>query len=430
MSQTQIGLVVGSLDVANLCFSFVVASAVSPKNIKFFYSTGMLWSSVTVGAFGILGDSPDGLIYFVSCLVCRLFNGIGAAMLYSTAMPIAVQMYPEKTGIITTVIQTSLGLGLCLGPPVGSLLVPLGGYKSPFLTVSCIELIVFLLGCAVVPARGAKTKAKVRSSEYVRYLCRFSTLSIVVPTAAIFCVAGIRDTAYSLYFENTLGLDSETVGFIFISNSVAYLITGPIVGVLVELGMGPYVDLFSHIFVPLISFGFFIPMIFPALECVPWGLLILFGNGFSLATIMNPTYLILEKVAIKQGLTNMQQIKTIIASTFNLVASSGRMFGSFVIGGYLNDKVGFYYMCLSYGIILSIGASWHILFLLKNRFIRRMYYDANVPTKNMEDRGKIRLDTTTEGEKEEENEDDDLMMKATLSNMFMNSMSRSQVLNR
>ena len=432
LTQTQIGFVVGCLDIANICFSFVVASTVNSKNIKFFYSTGMLWSSVTVAAFGILGDAPDGTVYFVSCLICRIFNGIGAAMLYSTAMPVAIQMYPEEAGIITTIIQTSLGLGLCLGPPVGSLLLPLGGYKTPFLTVAVIELIVFLLGCVFVPSRGAKAKAKIRGTDYVRFLSRFSSLSVIIPAATIFCVAGIRDTAYSLYFENNLGLSSETVGYIFIANSASFFITGPIVGVLVEMGLGPYVGLISLTVAPLASFGFFLPKLVPALEQIVWGLLILFANGFTLATLMNPMYLVLEKVAIKQGYTNMQQIKTIVASSYNLIASGGRTFGSFVIGGYLNDQIGFYNMSITYAVLLTATWLWFLLFMIKNRFIRRMYYDKNFGASDLEDKGKIRLDTTTEGEKSDDSidADDDKMVTHSIAAMFLSSMSRSDYIGK
>ena len=397
----------------------------------------MLWSSVTVGAFGILGDAPDGLIYFVSCLVCRIVNGIGASMLYSTAMPIAVQMYPDKAGLVTTMVQTCLGLGLCLGPPVGSVLLSFGGYKGPFLTVASIEFVVFLMGVFAIPAKGAKAKAKPRNSEYFRFLAKFSALSVVIPSAMIFSMSGIRDSAYSLYFENVLNIDSKTVGFIFLSNSVGQVLTGPAVGVFVEIGYGAYVEAFVQIMGPIVAFSFFIPKFLPALECVSWGTFMLFANGCEVASIMT-TYLILEKVALKQGLTNMQQIKTIVASSYNLIMSGGRMFGSFVVGGFINDKVGFYDMCLVYGIILCVSAVWHISFLFKVGFIRKLFYNNEVDVKFIEDKGKVGLSTSTgrknteyEDDSSDENVDDDIMVwKASISTMLLTSMSRSQNLNR
>ena len=216
-------------------------------------------------------------------------------------MPIAVEMYPEKASAITAIIQMSLGLGLCVGPPVGSALLTLGGYKAPFLTVGAIELFVYIAGLVVIPSISPKTKAKIHSSDYIRYLSRFSTISVLVPTAGLFCLAGIRDTAYSLYFEDVLGVDSTVVGYVFLGNSVAFLLTGPVVGVLVEMGFGTYVGLFSQVFTPLMAFAFFLPKLLPKLENVAWAVIVLSTNGFSTASIMNPAYLVLEKVAIRQG---------------------------------------------------------------------------------------------------------------------------------
>ena len=424
LTQTQIGIVVGCLDISNLCFSFVVASTINNNNIKFFYSAGVLWSSVSVAAFGVLEDAPDGTIYFVSCLICRICNGMGASMLYTTALPVAIQMYPEKAGVVTSIIQSSFGLGFCLGPPFGSLLLPLGGYKTPFVTVATIEMIAFILGCVLIPSRGAKAKAKMRSTDYFRFLFRFSSISVIIPVATVFCIAGIRDSAYSLYFENTLELSSETIGYIFIANSVSYFVMGPIVGVLVEMGYGPYVGLVSLISAPIFSFGIFLPKLITSLEHIVWGVLILAANGFTAATQMNPMYLILEKVAIKQGYTNQQQIKTIVASCYNLITSVGRTFGSFVIGGYLNDQIGFYNMCLTYTLMLTVTGIWFILFMIKNGFVKRMYYEKG----DYEDLSKIRLDKTTEGEKDfdvSSDTDDDRMVTSSVASMLLSSMNRS-----
>ncbi len=427
LSKTQIGLVVGSFDLANLCFSFVVASIVSPKNIKFFFTSGILWSAITVAAFGLLSDSPKGTPFFVSCLVTRIVNGIGASKLYSTALPIAVQMFPDKAGIATTIIQSSLGLGLVLGPPVGSALLPLGGYKTPFLTVSTIEFVVFVLALIFVPSKGAKAKSKVKGSDYINFLIYLPTLSTVVPAAGIFCLAGVRDTAYALYFEETLGLDSEAIGYIFLASAIAYFLTGPVMGVLVELGMGTFASLIAQLTAPIFVLGFYLPKLVPALEVVPWGLTIMFFNGFSLATLMNPSYLVLEKSAIRKGYSNMQQIKTLVASSFNLTAASGRTIGAFVIGGYLNDHIGFYNMCLCYGILLVLLATWHVTFLFKFGLVKRTYYDTAVefkPGDKVAQKDNIGLSATTDSVQAFDVRSGDVSIKSLL----MSSMNRRDLI--
>ena len=340
------------------------------------------------------------------------------------------------SGVVTTIIQTSLGFGLCLGPPVGSVLLPLGGYRLPFLCVAAIEFIVASFSLIFVPSKGAKAKSKVQASDYIIFITKPSTLSVAIPAATIFCIYGVRDSAYSLYFENTLGLTSESVGYIFTANSVAYFLAGPIVGVLVEFGFGGYIVMITQFIAPMISLGFFLPKIFPVLESVYWGVSFLFGTGFVIALMMNPTYLVFEKVALRQGLTNMQQIKTIAASCYNLQSSFGRTFGSFVIGGYLNEQIGFYYMSLAYAVMLAVTGLWYVAFLWKNGLIRRLYYHAKHADGNSElsseMKGAIPLDTTARRSQRvgDEESEDDSMFKQSVSDILLTSMGRSQILPR
>ena len=423
LSQTQIGIVVGSLDIADLAISFFVASFVSSNNIKFLFSTGILWSSFSVGAFGLLGDSPDGTVYFMSCLATRIFNGLGAAMLYGTASPIAMMTFPERIGVITAITQSSLGLGLCIGPPIGSVLIPLGGYKTPFIAVALVEFLVYLASIAILPSRGSEqNKSKFRASSYIKFIFKFSTMSVVIPGAAITCISGVRDTAYSLYFTDVLGIDSETVGYLFIANSVAFLLTCPLVGLVVELGFGPFLIVFCQLTVPLNALGFFLPKYFPKLQSIPWSLTLLFLNGFFAASMMNPIYLILEKVALKEGLRDRNQIKTIVASTFNLIYCVGLTIGSFLIGGYLNDQVGFYYMSLSYTGLLTITAIWHLAFLYQNNFIRRLFYDTHFESDDIEFEDK--------SEKDDEKEENSLISRSNMTDLILLSLTRSEYLQR
>ena len=424
--------------MANLCFSFVVSSILCSQNTKFIFLSGVLWSSVTVGSFGILGDAPKGQMFFLSCLCCRICNGMGASMLYSTALPIAVQMYPQRAGVITSVIQTALGFGLCLGPPVGSLLLPLGGYRLPFLSASVIEFTIYIMGLIFIPSKGAKSETKMRASECIRFLIRPSSLSVLIPSALIFSVGGIRDSACSIYFEDVLGVDEVTVGYIFIANSAAYFLTGPVVGVLVEMGFGPFIALTSQLMLPLISIGFVIPMLVPALEIIPWATFILFGNGFLTATMMNPTYLLLEKVALMQGLTSMHTVKTIVASTYNMMTSSGGTFGAFAIGGFLNDKVGFYNMYLIFTGLVTVTATWNTCFLFKNNLVRRMFYDLPIEVQESigsEHQNEMRLEASLSESKMQSGILDDaenLIATATpsIASMFVASMSRSYYVTR
>ena len=159
-------------------------------------------------------------------------------------------MFSEKAALINTIIQTSIGCGLCLGPPIGSLLLPLGGYKCPFILVGSLEFLAFILGIALIPPtdKHPATEPKSKSPHYFQFLGNASTLSVAIPIALLYCTPGIRDTTYSLYFEDVMKLSPANVGFIFITYSVVFLITGTVVGLLVEKGLGSILAIFAQLF--------------------------------------------------------------------------------------------------------------------------------------------------------------------------------------
>ena len=319
LSESQIGLVTGSFDLANLLFSFVVASVIQPEAVKFFYCAGMVWSSITVASFGLMSYAPDGTTYFVSCIVVRCVNGMGASMLYTTVLPMAIQMFPENSSIITSIIQTSVGMGFVIGPPMGSVLYGIGGYVFPFISVAVLEFIFSGLAIYYVPARGARVSQKIKQSDYFRYITRPGVIAVGLPPLVLFGIAGFRDSAYSLYFIDNLGMDEESVGYIFMSLSVAYVIGGPVYGYLVERGYGAFIAITVITTSPISLFLFFLPKLVSVLENIPYTVMILFFNGCTLAGLFNPSYLLLEKVAYRYGYTNRSQVKTMVATAFNLV---------------------------------------------------------------------------------------------------------------
>ncbi|XP_063719512.1 MFS-type transporter SLC18B1-like isoform X2 [Symsagittifera roscoffensis] len=374
MSQTQIGFVIGSFDLANLLFSFVVATLVSPLNLKFFNCVGILFSSVGIGCFALSSEGPNGDAYFWSALASRGVNGVAASLLYGTTMPIATHVFPEKSSLVTTIIQVSMGLGTIIGPPLGSLLIPVWGFKTPFLFTSMCEITLFILAVKFLPSRNVSNRAKVDNTDYFQFFFNFSTLSVLIPTSCLFFTSGLRDTAYALYFQKTLELKTTTIGYFFIAPSVSYILSGPIIGALVGKGYSGFISAGVNFLGLLTTCMLFVPRFIPAFENIPWAAMVLLLNGLMFSAIFNPTYLILEKVACNQGFSDSQQRKTLAASSFNLIAASGRTIGAYGLGGFINDYLGFYNTYFIYGAILAITSLWSFTFLLRGKFLQPIYY--------------------------------------------------------
>ena len=212
-------------------------------------------------------------------------------------------MYPKKAALITTGVQICAGCGVCFGPPLGSLLLPIGGYKCPFLVTGLTEFVVFVFSFFLIPSNSVQTNSNFKSSDYLRYLFHWSALSEIIPLATLLCIPAIRDTAYALYLENTLGLEHTKIGYIFMLNSADVFVSGPIIGFLVGLGFGSIIAVIFQGFTLLVAFALYLPHLVPQLETVAWCAVILACNGMTLSSTMNPGFLLMEKIAIRQGYT-------------------------------------------------------------------------------------------------------------------------------
>ena len=129
---------------------------------------------------------------------------------------------------------------------------------------------------------------------------------------------------------------------------------------------------------PLTTFAMFLPYILPEIETKGWAILTLATNGVSVDAAINPSYLLLQKAAIKNGVQNIDQVRKYSSSCFMIILSMGRILGAALIGGYLNELVGFYFTSLIYTSVAMVTVTWHIVFLVRSGLIGKVYFDTDV----------------------------------------------------
>ncbi len=101
-----------------------------------------------------IGAAASALSSSIAILIiCRIVQGIGAAMLQSVNMAIVTDAYPEKhRGKALGVISTSVGIGALLGPSVGGFLISAGTWHLLFWTIVPISIIAFFIAQRFIPA--------------------------------------------------------------------------------------------------------------------------------------------------------------------------------------------------------------------------------------------------------------------------------------
>ena len=248
-----------------------------------------------------------------------------------------------------------------------------------------MEAVLSVLGILIIPVFPAdkKTEKKLKTSKpigYLHLLVRFSTISVLLSTSVVFHFSGFRDAAYVLHYQEVTGLAANTVGILFVANSLTAAITGIVVGVLTQKGYAISVMILAHVLTPLTTFVMFVPYFLPKIETGGWAVLILpslrqIMNEISVDAAAKTSNLLLQKAAIRNGERNIDQVRKFASSSFMIILCSGRIVGAAIVGGYLNELVGFYFTSLIYTMVAIVTVTWHIVFLVKSGFIGKFYFD-------------------------------------------------------
>ena len=174
INQTQIGLIFGVFQLAVLILSPIFGKYLDKLGIKFLFVSGLFLSSGSEILFGLLNRSPDGYIYFIMCMACRIVTALGGSMGQSFA--IIGCFFPDRIASISAVIQVFNGLGLMIGPLLGGLLYQFGGFQLPFFAMGGALFLVFLVAFFLFP--DYKSVAIKRNDEQYQTTRKLSLLKI------------------------------------------------------------------------------------------------------------------------------------------------------------------------------------------------------------------------------------------------------------
>ena len=100
----------------------------------------------------------------------RGLTGVADAACWSAVLSLLLQMFPDKVAKTMALTETSFGLGLMIGPALGSLLFEAGGFKLPFFVVGGFACVVAL----ILPIALARVEAVPGL-----FLCQFLLLQVI-----------------------------------------------------------------------------------------------------------------------------------------------------------------------------------------------------------------------------------------------------------
>ena len=139
----SLGLIIGSFSIA-----YILSAAISGKYLtKIGKATGLRVGlfMIIIQLFGLSSlkfiHSPS--LFIGLSITAMAIGGSGAALNVTCALAIINTNYPTEREKNLGLFEGGSGLGLLLGPLLGSLLYAIGGYCLPFLTFGIISLLLF-----------------------------------------------------------------------------------------------------------------------------------------------------------------------------------------------------------------------------------------------------------------------------------------------
>jgi len=321
---------------------------------------------------------------------------------WSTGVPLLVPIYPQWAGRITSLIETSIGLGMMIGPSVGSALYSLGGYTTPFLVAAATQICFAIMCIFFLPNRAAEnerqpaaggashdpnqtydpekpSKTNRETTElpgytFVYFSTRPSILGVCFPTLCHAASMGFVDVAVGPYLSDKFGVGGETSGYYFLAYSGIYAILSPLLGLLIDRGYAGRIFQISCFGGALAFVMLYLPGPAASVESELWLIGWLFVLGAANAGGFTAIYLIFEKLAYRIGFRVENNVKLMTAALLNACFASGRMLGPIIIGGVFMDYFGYYYAFLLQGLLFLLSSVSCAYVLYTKDLLNKIYY--------------------------------------------------------
>ena len=229
------GYIIGAYAFAALLSSFTVSWFISRiGRTKAMYS-GMLFMSISWIFLGLVPLIEDNRLMITATIICRLWQGFFKIFIQVTGLSIIIIIHPEDREKYIALFESAFGLGIGLGPVIGSVLYNLYGYFFVCLVISVLllTLLVFLKICMPMHINDDDDERKslvknqhssIEHIEHINYCGLLSDRIFAISTAAC-CMVYLT----WWYFEPVLSFrlqdftDSVYVkGLVFISMTAGY----------------------------------------------------------------------------------------------------------------------------------------------------------------------------------------------------------------
>jgi len=397
---SEYGLSFGILSLASFIaspFCIKYGDTIGPMKLC---AVGFLLNAASTICFGLLEYVDTKNVFLAFSYILRFALGCADAMLWCSANAMLMNLFPDKQSLIMGSTESSQSIGYSLGPALGSALYSVGGFSLPFYVLGSTILVLTVISLYLL--KKVRTDENSNSSESTREAVStertiannelkfgdvFQSFLIMDPFVDNFmasCGVSLVESMLSAHLrddkfdQNPIHATDAEVGWIFVVNSVAYLVTCPLVGLACEKMKYPvWLSILGNSLL-ITSFTFLGPApslqnsIRPSLGYM-YGIITIFGVGYSLIMITTFTRALRAMKALGYD-TEETTTQMVATGMWNATFALGTFIGP-TLGGVLVDYCGFSFTAVVYTAFFACGLFLNVSEVIYYKFRWRAQED-------------------------------------------------------
>ena len=333
---------------------------------KFMLISGIFAAGVSSIIFGLLNYLNTTLEFTIYCFIVRGVEAVGAAAFSTASYTYIMYIFPDDIGTAFGLTETCVGVGMSLGPAIGSGLYSLGGYGLPFYSLGGLILLNIPICWFIVqpidcleskpPDSNQESHDVVRRNEPPKSYWALITIPQVAAISLVVVIVsqsqGFLDPTVEPHFRQ-YGLGTGFVGLVFLLMSLAYALLSPITGWIATKMENKYPLMFIGLM--LSAFGLILlgPSWFIPLTPDVWiSTISMVIMGFAYAVAFIPTFECILDLAIEKGFGDNVKTYSLVSGLWSSMYSLGEVTGP-LFGGLFVDIFDF-----RHGVTIMAGFSF------------------------------------------------------------------------
>jgi len=151
------GYIFGVYALASIICSFFVGKLLKKFGRKMILILGIISMGASMLSFALIEYIHNINFLIFICILIRCLQGMSSSMIQTTAYAIVSACYPNEQQKYLGIIETSIGMGLAIGPLIGAVVYSFLGFQKTFYSIGILFIILGpVLYCSIPNAIDVK----------------------------------------------------------------------------------------------------------------------------------------------------------------------------------------------------------------------------------------------------------------------------------